>query len=49
MTYRLRRAGPLGPFTDRFFVRPQLRRSVQRSLSRLRHEVEELAGRRNPT
>ena len=41
--YRLRRVGLLGPLTDLLFVRPQVQRSLARSLERLRHEVEELA------
>ena len=41
--YKLHRAGVFGPLTDRFFVRPQIRRSLQRSLARLKHDAEELA------
>jgi polyketide cyclase/dehydrase/lipid transport protein len=41
--YRLRRRGPFAPLTDFLFVRPQMQRSLARSLERLRHEVEELA------
>ena len=41
--YRLRRRGPLSLLTDPLFVRPQMQRSLARSLERLRHEVEELA------
>jgi hypothetical protein len=41
--YRMREYGAFGPLTDRLFVRPQVRRSLARSLQRLRHEVEELA------
>lgn len=49
MTYRLREAGPLTRLTDAFFIRPQIRRSMRRSLERFRAEAEELsaaAGRR---
>jgi hypothetical protein len=41
--YRMRQHGAFGPLTDRLFVRPQVRRSLARSLERLRHDVEELA------
>src|SRR5919108_377473 len=41
--YRLRRSGAFGPLTDRFFVRSQIRRSLQRSLGRLKLDAEELA------
>lgn len=43
LEYRLRNAGLFGPITDRFFIRSALTRSVQRSLVRFRHEVEEIA------
>jgi uncharacterized protein YndB with AHSA1/START domain len=42
MDYRLRRRGPLGSLTDFLFVRPQIARSLARSLERLRSEVEEI-------
>jgi Polyketide cyclase / dehydrase and lipid transport len=42
MTYTPRRMGPLGPLTDWLFVRGQVRRSLARSLARLKSEVEEL-------
>jgi hypothetical protein len=41
--YRIRQHGAFGPLTDRLFVRPQVRRSLARSLDRFRREVEELA------
>lgn len=41
--YKLHRAGAFGPLTDRFFVRPQIRRSLKRSLERLKLDAEELA------
>lgn len=41
--YTLRGAGPLGSLTDYLFVRPQIQRSLGRSLERLRREVTELA------
>jgi hypothetical protein len=44
-SYRLRGSGLFGPLTDRLFIRSQVRRSLARSLERLRHEAEELAGR----
>ena len=40
MDYAISGAGPLTPITDLFFVRPQVRRSLERSLARLRAEVE---------
>jgi uncharacterized protein YndB with AHSA1/START domain len=43
MEYRLRRRGPLGFLTDFLFVRPQIARSLARSLERLRSEVAEMA------
>jgi hypothetical protein len=43
MEYRLRRRGPFGFLTDFLFVRPQIARSLARSLERLRSEVTELA------
>jgi Polyketide cyclase / dehydrase and lipid transport len=43
LTYRLRRGGPFSWATDRLFIRSQQRRSMQRSLLRLKHEVEEVA------
>jgi hypothetical protein len=41
--YTLHASGAFGPLTDRFFVRPQIRRSLQRSLGRLKLDAEELA------
>lgn len=41
ISYRMRGGGPLGPIVDRLFVRPQVRRSLARSLGRLRLEVEQ--------
>jgi hypothetical protein len=43
LTYRLRQRGPFAWATDRLFIRSQQRRSMQRSLLRLKHEVEEVA------
>jgi uncharacterized protein YndB with AHSA1/START domain len=43
MDYRLRRRGPLGSLTDFLFVRPQIARSLARSLERLRSEVADAA------
>jgi len=43
MSYKPRRAGPLGPLTDVLFVRSQVQRSLARSLERLRREVEDAA------
>jgi uncharacterized protein YndB with AHSA1/START domain len=43
MEYRLRRRGPFGFLTDFLFVRPQIARSLARSLERLRSEVAETA------
>lgn len=40
VTYSLARQGALGPLTDILFVRPQIRRSLQRSLERFRYEAE---------
>lgn len=40
MTYKIRRPGILGPFTDIFFVRRQVAGSLGRSLARLKHEAE---------
>jgi len=41
--YSLRRAGALSSVTDYLFVRPQMQRSLGRSLERLRREVNDLA------
>jgi hypothetical protein len=41
--YRLRRGSPLRPLTDRLFVRPQVQRSLERTLLRFKYDVEELA------
>ena len=43
LDYSLRNRGRLGGLTDLVFVRPQIQRSMARSLERLRHEVSELA------
>jgi hypothetical protein len=43
LTYRLSQGGPFAWATDRLFIRSQQRRSMQRSLARLKHEVEEIA------
>ena len=43
LTYRLLRGGPFAWATDRLFIRSQQRGSVERSLLRLKHEVEEIA------
>jgi hypothetical protein len=43
MDYRLVGGGPLGWFSDRLFVRSQVRGSLERTLLRLKHEVEEVA------
>jgi uncharacterized protein YndB with AHSA1/START domain len=40
--YRLLRRSPFTPITDFLFVRPQVQRSLARSLERLRHEIEEI-------
>lgn len=40
MTYRLKGGGPFGPLTDILFIRSQVRRSLERSLARLRAEIE---------
>jgi hypothetical protein len=42
-SYALRDAGPLTRLTDVFFIRPQVRRSLRRSLDRLSAEAEELS------
>ncbi len=44
LEYRLPRRGPLAWLTDRLFIRSQVRASLVRTLSRLKLEVEELAG-----
>lgn len=43
LDYRLPRSGILAAITERVFVRGQVRQSLQRSLLRLKHEVEEIA------
>ena len=43
LDYRLVRSGILAAITERVFVRGQVRQSLQRSLLRLKHEVEEIA------
>ena len=39
LAYGLLQAGPLGPITDRLFIRSQMRRMLQRSLMGLRAEA----------
>jgi hypothetical protein len=43
MDYRLNGRGPFTWATDRLFVRAQVRRSLERSVLRFKHEVEEIA------
>jgi Polyketide cyclase / dehydrase and lipid transport len=43
LTYRLRERGVLTPLTDVIFIRPQVGRSVRRSLERFRAEAEGIA------
>jgi hypothetical protein len=43
LDYRLRTGGPFAWFTERLFVRGQMRGSMQRSLLRFKHEAEEVA------
>lgn len=43
LTYRLGAGGPLAAITDRLFVRGQVSESMQRSLARFKHEVEEIS------
>ena len=43
LDYRLTRGGILAAITERIFVRGQVRQSLQRSLVRFKHEVEEIA------
>jgi uncharacterized protein YndB with AHSA1/START domain len=45
VTYRLRDAGFLGSLTEPIFIRPQVARSVRRSLDRLRTEAESAPSR----
>jgi uncharacterized membrane protein len=40
MSYRIKGGGPFSAITDALFVRSQVRRSLERSLARLRAEVE---------
>jgi Polyketide cyclase / dehydrase and lipid transport len=42
LTYRLRERGVLTPLTDILFIRPQVGRSVRRSLERFRVEAEDV-------
>jgi uncharacterized membrane protein len=42
MSYRITGGGPFSAITDALFVRSQVRRSLERSLARLRAEVEAL-------
>jgi uncharacterized protein YndB with AHSA1/START domain len=46
--YRLRRGGPFSRLTDVLFIRSQMRRSLERSLARLKLEVEEVASATEP-
>jgi hypothetical protein len=43
LAYELRGGGPFAAITNRLFIRTQQRRSMQRSLLRLKKEVEEAA------
>jgi Polyketide cyclase / dehydrase and lipid transport len=43
LEYRLAGGGPFAGLTDRLFVRGQVLRSLQRTLLRFKHEVEEVA------
>jgi uncharacterized protein YndB with AHSA1/START domain len=43
LDYALRRGGPLARLTDALFIRSQMRGSLERSLARLKLEVEEVA------
>ena len=43
LEYRIAGGGPLSRLTERLFVRGQVRRSLQRTLLRLKHEAEESA------
>jgi uncharacterized protein YndB with AHSA1/START domain len=45
LAYRVRTGGPLRSLTDLFFIRPQMRRSLERSLRELRLEAERIRGR----
>jgi hypothetical protein len=42
LDYRLARGGPLAGLTDFLFVRPQVRRSLERTLVRFAREIQEL-------
>jgi hypothetical protein len=44
LDYRLARGGPFAWLTERLFVRGQVRRSLQRSLERLKREAEASSG-----
>lgn len=44
LDYRLASSGPVARLSERLFVRGQVRKSVQRSLLRFKHEVEEAEG-----
>ena len=41
-SYELRGGGPFAAVTDRLFVRSQVRKALQRTLDRLRHEIEDV-------
>jgi hypothetical protein len=43
LEYSLERSGPFAVFTDRLFVRGQIRAALRRSLLRFKHEAEEAA------
>ena len=43
LSYTLRSSGPFKAITDRLFVRSQVQKSLQRTLLRFKHEVEEAA------
>jgi uncharacterized protein YndB with AHSA1/START domain len=46
LDYALRRGGPVARLTDVFFIRSQMSGSLERSLTRLKLEVEEVAAPR---
>ena len=48
LDYRLVRRGPFARLTDLLFIRSQMRGSMQRSLARLKLEVEEVAAGEPP-
>jgi len=44
LEYKLSSGGPLRSLTDRLFIRPQMRRSLQRTLAQLRVEAGDVMG-----